>query len=631
MKTAIMRAMLLGLSLCATAISFAQAPSPQAQALERESLKAILHNPNLKQAPYTVIVRLKEGVYTQERTSLAASTGGVFIRSLMKDEGIELWGTTSPASTIAYLRMMPQVQYAEPDYVVHRTVIPNDPSFGSLWGMHNTGQSGGKVDADIDGPEAWDTYTGDPNFVIADIDTGVDYNHPDLSANAWVNPGEVAGNGIDDDGNGFIDDTRGWDFVNNDNNPIDDNNHGTHTAGTIGAVGNNGVGVVGVNWRCKIMALKFLSASGSGSTSGAISCVNYARTMGVKISNNSWGGGGFSQALFDAINASKSVGHLFVAAAGNSNVNTDSSPHFPSSYNLDNIISVASIDRLDNRSSFSNYGAVSVDLGAPGSSILSTTRNNTYSTFNGTSMATPHVVGVVALVYARNPSWTYQQVRNQVFNTVRPTSAMNGITVTGGVVNAAAAVGSGGPGNTSPTVTIASPTNGESFVEGKPVSFAGSASDLEDGDLTASLVWSSNLQGNIGTGGSFSRSDLVVGTHTITASVTDSGSLTGSATRTITITSSATIPAAPSNLQVVRLVNDVARLTWSDNSGDETNFDIQRERFKGSGWRSTTNFSVGANVTTWDNSAGNGTFRYRVRATNAAGSSSYTDWVQVDL
>lgn len=627
MKTATLRAVALGIGTFVATIGLGQTPSPQAQAFEREAQRAILNNPNLKQSPYTIIVRLKEGVYPPDRSSLAAGAGGIFIRSLVKEMGIELWGTTSPASSIAFLKMMPQVQYAEPDYVVHRTVIPNDPSFGSLWGLHNTGQSGGVVDADIDAPEAWDTTTGDANFVIADIDTGVDYTHVDLAANCWTNPADPV-DGVDNDGNGLIDDFRGWDFVNNDNNPIDDNNHGTHTSGTIGAIGNNGVGVVGVNWNCKIMALKFLNASGSGSTAGAISCVNYAVAHGVKISNNSWGGGGFSQALFDAINAGKAVGHLFIAAAGNNNSNNNVSPFYPATYNLDNIISVASIDRLDNRSSFSNYGATTVDLGAPGSSILSTIRGNLYSTFNGTSMATPHVAGVVALVYAQHPTWTYGQVRDRIFSTVRPVASMSGITVTGGVVNAADAVSV--PGNNAPVVTITSPANGSSFSEGSSVTFTGSASD-EDGNLTAGLLWSSSLQGDIGSGGSFSRSDLVAGTHTVTASVTDSGGLTGSATVTVTITPVGTIPNAPSNLQVIRIANNTARATWADNSSNETNFDIQREKRRGSGWANTTNFSVGANVTSWDNNAGNGTFRYRVRARNGVSASAYTDWVQVSL
>ena len=243
------------------------------------------------------------------------------------------------------------VLYAEPDYIVSRCAPPTDPSYGVLWGLNNTGQTvngdPGIAGADINAPEAWATTTGSPTTVIADIDTGVNYNHPDLAANSWINPGEIAANGIDDDGNGYIDDTRGWDFVNNDNNPIDDNGHGTHTAGTFGAVGNNGVGVTGINWQCKIMALKFLNASGSGSVTGALGALNYAVNKGVKVSNNSWGGGGFSQSMLDALNNAGAIGHIFVAAAGNGGAdqigdNNDSLPSYPASYNAANVISVAS-------------------------------------------------------------------------------------------------------------------------------------------------------------------------------------------------------------------------------------------------------------------------------------------------
>jgi hypothetical protein len=526
---------------------------------------------------------------------------------------------------VAILNARPDVQYAELDYTRHAEVIPNDPSFATLWGMDNTGQTGGVFDADIDAPEAWNTFTGDPNFVIAGIDTGVNYNHPDLAANSWINPGEVV-NGIDDDNNGFIDDMRGWDFANNDNDPIDDNGHGTHTAGTFGAVGNNGVGVAGVNWNCKIMALKFLNSAGSGSTAAAVSCVNYAVQKGVKVSNNSWGGGGFSQALYDAINLGKNVGHVFCASAGNSNVNTDVSPSYPGSYDLDNIICVASITASDLRSSFSNYGAVSVDLGAPGSSINSTYGAG-YGSLSGTSMACPHVTGVVGLVYGQNPTWTYSQVRSRILSTVRPTAAMAGITVSGGIVNAASAIVTGSS-NTPPSVTISSPT-GTSFPSGTNITFTGSASDVEDGNLSANLVWTSNIFGQIGVGPTFSRNDLPVGTHIVTATVTDSNGAPGSGSVTFSIT--VTTPAAPSGLTVVRSANDTARCNWVDNSSNETNFDIERQFRSGSGWGSTTSFSVGANVTTFTNFAGNGRFRYRVKSRNAAGSSAFTAWVQVNL
>jgi len=340
---------------------------------------------------------------------------------------------------ISILEKNPNVEYAEPDYILTADILPNDTSFNQLWGLNDVGDS--SPNNDLNGPEAWDIYTGSAGLVIAIIDTGVDYNHPDLNDNMWKNPGEIPADGIDNDGNGFVDDIYGYDFCNNDANPFDDNSHGTHVAGTVCAEGNNDQGVVGVNWQCKLMALKFLCANGSGSTSNAIAAIQYANDMGVKISNNSWGGSGSSQALSDAIqNTALTNGHIFVAASGNSNNNTDTSPHYPSSYSLDNIISVASIDDNGAKSSFSNYGANTVDLGAPGGSIYSTAPGNSYSFKSGTSMATPHVTGVVALVYGYisqfNPNINYQSVIQTIYNNVKPLSSMNSITVTGGIVDA---------------------------------------------------------------------------------------------------------------------------------------------------------------------------------------------------
>ncbi|WP_233256491.1 S8 family peptidase, partial [Microcystis sp. 0824] len=272
-------------------------------------------------------------------------------------------------------------------------------------------------------------------LVIGVIDTGVDYNHQDLVGNIWTNPGEIAGDGIDNDGNGYIDDIRGWDFAYNDNNPSDVNGHGTHVSGTIAGKGNNGVGVTGVAWNAKIMPLKFLNDQGSGSTSNAILAINYATAKGVKLTNNSWGGGGYSQALYDAINAAGQAGALFIAAAGNDAKNTDTSPSYPASYNLANIISVASTTRTDALSSFSNYGLTSVDLGAPGSEIYSTTPNNTYSTYSGTSMASPHVAGAAALLWSQNPTWTAQQVKDALMNTGDPLASLAGKTVSGKRLN----------------------------------------------------------------------------------------------------------------------------------------------------------------------------------------------------
>jgi subtilisin family serine protease/chitodextrinase len=348
-----------------------------------------------------------------------------------------------PQKAIKALEKNPTIAYIDMDYEVSILETPNDPRLSELWGLDNTGQTGGTNDADIDALEAWDIQTGSSGIVIAVIDTGVEYSHVDLSGNMWTNPGETASNGVDDDGNGYVDDVYGWDFYNNDNNPMDDHSHGTHCAGTIAAMGNNGIGVVGVNWEAKVMALKFLSASGSGDTSDAVAAIEYATMMKreyeipVIALSNSWGGGGFSQALEDSITAANSEGILFVAAAGNNyGSNNDVVPYYPAGYDVPNVMSVAATDHNDYLASFSNFGASTVDLGAPGVNILSTVLNNGYGTKSGTSMATPHVSGVVGLIKAHFPGLTSSEIKARILGAVDPVSSLQGITVTGGRLNA---------------------------------------------------------------------------------------------------------------------------------------------------------------------------------------------------
>lgn len=366
-----------------------------------------------------------------------------------------LWRLPAGADVLATadaLKKLPGVAYAEPNWKVSvgdvsvESTLPNDPRLVDLWGLNNTGQLGGTVDADIDAPEAWDISTGSSSIVVGVIDTGIDYNHPDLAANIWTNPGEIAGNGLDDDANGYIDDIHGYDFANGDGDPMDDQYHGTHVAGTIGATGNNGVGVVGVNWNVKMMALKFLDASGNGDTADAVAAINYAtmmrgRGVNIMLTSNSWGGGGYSQAMQDAINASGAAGMLFVAAAGNGGADNigddnDALPNYPSNYTGGNVMAVAALNRNDGLAGFSNFGVSTVDLGAPGVATWSTAPNNAYLSLSGTSMATPHVAGVAALAWSVNPSATFAQVRDAIYNGVDPVAALSGRTVTGGRLNA---------------------------------------------------------------------------------------------------------------------------------------------------------------------------------------------------
>ena len=391
-------------------------------------------------APYVpgeVLIKFKDSAGPNERANIRAQLNAQKVHGFRS--GAEHWRLghgRDTEQTIAQYRGNPHVAYVEPNYLISIETAPNDPRYPELYGMNNTGQTGGTSGADIDAERAWNVSTGSSSVIVAVIDTGVDYNHPDLAANIWTNPGETAGNGIDDDGNGFIDDIHGWDFANNDNDPFDDNGHGSHCSGTIGGVGDNAVGVAGVNWDVSIMGVKFLSGGGSGSTAGAISSVDYATMMGVDVMSNSWGGGGFSQALLDSINAAAAADIVFVAAAGNDGTNNDTSPHYPSNYDAPNVISVAATDHNDAKASFSNYGATTVDLGAPGVDILSTTPGNTYSIFSGTSMATPHVSGVCALIRAVSPGISAVNLKQVLLNFADDVPSLAGITVSGGRLNA---------------------------------------------------------------------------------------------------------------------------------------------------------------------------------------------------
>lgn len=349
----------------------------------------------------------------------------------------------SAKEAIEILSSNPAIAIAEPNYLYRKSLVPNDPSYGDLWGLNNTGQAGGTEDVDIDAPEAWDITTGDSDVVIGVIDSGVDYTHEDLADNAWVNPGEIAGNGVDDDGNGYVDDIYGIDSHNGDTDPMDDDSHGTHVAGTIGATGNNGIGVVGVNHNVSIAACKFLGADGTGSTAAAIECIDYFtdlkvnRGINVKATNNSWGGGPYSEALELAIIESGDAGIMFVTSAGNAGTDNDANDNYPSNYETpsNSLVAVASITRNDGDSTY-NYGLETVDLAAPGTAVLSTIPGDGYATFSGTSMASPHVTGVAALVWAINPDLTPSEMKELLMSTGEPSLWAEGRTVSGKRVNA---------------------------------------------------------------------------------------------------------------------------------------------------------------------------------------------------
>lgn len=400
----------------------------------------------------SIIVKYKSNA-TKEMRKQARSLVKAKITDLNKDELDDSYTSLlsgrlakfkvsgmSTKDAIALLKSHQAIEYVEPDYQVSIARTPDDPRFDELWGLNNDGQTGGTADADIDAVEAWDISTGSRDVVVGVIDTGIDYSHSDLASNMWVNSSEIPGDGIDNDGNGFIDDVHGINAITDSGDPMDDEGHGTHVSGTIGASGGNGIGVVGVNHEVSLVGCKFLDAAGNGSTSDAIKCIDYMVSLknsgvNLRVLNNSWGGGGYSQALADAIASSEAADLLFVAAAGNDTIDNDVNPHYPSNYENASVLSVASTDQTDGISWFSHYGLTSVDMGAPGSAILSTTPGESYASYSGTSMATPHVAGAAALVLSINPELSTQELKDLLMNSGDANAALQGVTVAGTRLN----------------------------------------------------------------------------------------------------------------------------------------------------------------------------------------------------
>ena len=341
----------------------------------------------------------------------------------------------SAAELVSAFNANSAVERAEPNYVVHADVIPNDPFWPNLYGMRA-----------ISAPDAWDLSTGSTANVVAVIDTGITYNHPDLVDNVWSAPSDYSvmiGNVTLNCSAG----THGYNAITNSCDPLDDHGHGTHTSGTVGAIGNNGIGVVGVNWTASVMSAKFLNSGGSGTTADAIKSIEFTIQVksyfgsdaNVRVLSNSWGGGGFSEALRDEIASARDNDMMFVAAAGNNNSDNDVTPFYPASYAVENVISVLATTSTDARAGFSNYGANSVHLGAPGNAIVSTLRTGGYGSMSGTSMATPHVAGAAALVLSYC-SMDTPTLTAALLNNVDPIDALSGITITGGRLNVFAAM-----------------------------------------------------------------------------------------------------------------------------------------------------------------------------------------------
>jgi subtilisin family serine protease len=515
------------------------------------SQAASAKKPTSQTVPGDLLVGFQSDVSPAEQKKILKSVGADEKRNWGKIHGsLAHLDSGDVDAAIATLSKDPRVRYAEPNSIITIDSLPNDPSFGNTWGLNNTGQtingSPGTPDADIDAPEAWNVTTGSSNVAVAVIDTGVDWTHPDLSSQIWVNPGEncsgCRNDGIDNDHNGFVDDWHGWDFANHDNNPMDDHGHGTHVAGTIGAAGNNGIGVAGVNWNVRIMPVKFLNAQGSGTDADAVSAVLYAAQNGADVMNNSWADNVYSQALADSINVADQHNSLFVAAAGNNGTDNDSSPTYPASYDMPNVVAVAATDNTDNRAFFSNVGRRSVDLGAPGVDIYSTWPGGGYQYLSGTSMATPHVTGAAALAKAAFPSASAVGLKALLLGTVDPKPALATTTSSGGRLNIGNAVAC----NATPQVWIDAPGPGFQVDVGTPISFSAMAANCAS---PAGVTVSATANGTPVS--LAARGDgLYTGTFTPTAggavtfSVT-AGNGTTSATRSITGSARASLAISP--------------------------------------------------------------------------------------
>jgi subtilisin family serine protease len=433
---------------------------PEASGIEELSSAARSDNPVAQAAsdPYTsneVLVKFKKGFSETGRANALAHIGGnvqeKIITNAMKqvgDEGFYVVHTSlAVLQAVEKMKGAEGVEYAEPNYIYTHDATSTDTYYtnGSLWGMYGdvstpANQYGSQA------AEAWASgHTGSNTVYVGIIDEGSMFNHTDLAANFWTNPFDPV-DGIDNDGNGFKDDVHGWDFDGNNNSTFDgtQDDHGTHVAGTIGAVGGNGTGVAGVCWNVKMISAKFLGRRG-GTTANAVKAVDYFTDLKIRdqlnivATNNSWGGGGFSQALQDAITRAGNANILFIAAAGNDGYNLNNRASYPASYTNDNIIAVAAIASNGTMPSWSNYGSTSVDLGAPGSGIYSTLPGkngaSSYGSYSGTSMATPHVTGAAALYASTHPGSTAANIKAAILGSAVPTSSLSGKCVTGGRLN----------------------------------------------------------------------------------------------------------------------------------------------------------------------------------------------------
>jgi thermitase len=409
----------------------------------------IANNESRALAVPEVLVKFRTGV-SQETIRALTSRNNDSVEDIIESvpglRAIDDLDDAAADQTVAEYAALPEVEYAEPNFEISldsTPVLPGDPRFADQWGLSNEGQRGGTQGADISATHAWHVTTGDDDVVIAVLDSGVDYTHTDLASNIWVRPAEIPA--YEDDAAGTIQDRHGYNALGNNADPMDENGHGTHCAGIIGAEGGNDIGISGVNWTVRIMPLKFMNAGGFGTTKDAIEAINYVidrrkNGVNVRVISASWGSTSKSRALEDVIRKAYDAGILFVAAAGNATTDNDRRPHYPSSYNVGNVISVAALDRNDQLASFSNYGAKSVAIAAPGVEILSTWLGEEYEEKSGTSMATPVIAGVAGLIAATEPRISVDDLRKRILASVDKIDSLKGKVVTGGRINAAKAL-----------------------------------------------------------------------------------------------------------------------------------------------------------------------------------------------
>lgn len=388
--------------------------------------------------PGEFIVKLKDTVSAQSSVHTLSQALGSYVKSTIPGQNIVVIKRPVfeiQSNVIKTLSQNPLVEIVEPNFIYRINKTSNDPLLGNLWGIKNTGQQDsqrreGIAGMDVGAEQAWDITTGNKDIIVAVIDTGIDYNHPDLKENLWINEVEAKGQaGVDDDNNGIVDDIHGANFVDSSKptgNPLDDHGHGSHCSGTIGATGNDGRGIVGVAWNVRLMGVKFLSASGSGSLEGALKGIDYAVKMGAVILSNSWGGGGYSETLKQAIERSHQANTLFVAAAGNESNNNDANPTYPATYDVPNIVSVAAVDNRGQIASFSNYGKTKVHVGAPGVNVYSSIKGGGYDSWSGTSMAAPHVSGMAVLLKSNEPNLSNVEMKERIVSTAKPIAGLRG-------------------------------------------------------------------------------------------------------------------------------------------------------------------------------------------------------------